>query len=71
MTTQEFLDSMKESHALKFEHRDLLKKFLEACDLVKFAKYMPAADEAEGVYLTAKNFVEETKEISKEIEKER
>jgi hypothetical protein len=69
MTTEEFLESIKDSHALKFEHRDLLKKFMASCDLVKFAKHSPPTEEMEAVYVAAKTLVEETKEISKEIEK--
>jgi len=61
MTTEEFLNSLRESQALSLEQKDLLKEFLNACDLVKFAKYKPTGDEMETVYKTAKRFVEETK----------
>ena len=71
MTTDEFLESLKDSRELKFEHRDLLKDFLASCDLVKFAKHSPPTEEVEAAYTSARNFVEETKEISKIIEKTR
>ena len=61
MTTEEFLGSMRESLALSAEHKKPLGEFLAACDLVKFAKYMPAKDEIEAVFTTAKRFIEETK----------
>ena len=61
MTTEEFLNSPKVSEKLSLERKELLKGFLSACDLVKFAKYIPAGPETENVYNTAKNFVEETK----------
>lgn len=63
MTTEEFLNSLKDSSSLSLEHKDLLKGFLNASDLVKFAKYAPARPEIEAVFVTAKKFVEETKNI--------
>lgn len=61
MTTEEFLASLKTSASLSPEEKDLIKAFLNACDLVKFAKYMPSRTEIESVYITAKRFVEETR----------
>ena len=63
MTTEEFLNSLRDSSALTLEQKDLLKNFLNACDLVKFAKYAPSRAEAEAVYMTARKFVEETKDV--------
>jgi len=63
MTTEEFLNSLKGSGSLTLEQKDLLKSFLNACDLVKFAKYAPSSTEAETVFLTASKFVEETKNV--------
>ncbi len=64
MTTEEFLASLKDSIILSYEQKGLLKEFMEACDLVKFAKYAPAKKEIEGVLVTARNFIEETKSLS-------
>jgi hypothetical protein len=61
MTTQEFLDSVTSSGKLPSEYKDLMRDFMEACDLVKFARYVPAKKEAETVLMTAKNFIEGTK----------
>lgn len=63
MTTEEFLGSLRESTALSLDQKDLLKDFLNACDLVKFAKYAPARNEAESLYVAAKKFVDETKKL--------
>lgn len=62
MTSEEFLNSLHGSAALTLAHKDLLKGFMNACDLVKFARYKPTGKETENVYLAAKNFIEETKE---------
>lgn len=61
MTTEEFLNSLRASPALTIEQKDLLKDFLKACDLVKFAKYSPSAKESETVFAAAQRFVEETR----------
>ncbi len=61
MTTEEFLNFLRDSNALKPEQKDLLKEFLNACDLVKFAKYAPTRFEVDAVFMTAKKFIEETK----------
>lgn len=62
MTTEEFLSSLKTSSALSLEQKDLLRGFLSACDLVKFAKYKPLGSEVESMFTTAKRFVEETRD---------
>jgi hypothetical protein len=63
MTTGEFLGYLRESTILSADQKDLLKDFLNACDLVKFAKYTPAKGEMETVYILAKKFIEETMKI--------
>lgn len=63
MTTQEFLKSLSGSSKLEASHKDLLAIFMEACDLVKFAKYKPARNDIESVFNTAKKFIEESKEV--------
>ena len=63
MTSEEFLNSLRDSTVLSVPQKDLLKGFMNACDMVKFAKYTPTSTETEKLYDTAKNFIEETKEI--------
>ncbi len=63
MTTEEFLSSLHRSAVLSIDRKDLLKDFLNACDLVKFAKYTPAKGEMDAVFVTSKKFIEETKEM--------
>ena len=60
MTTDEFLDAAAESGEMGDAHRDLLRGFLNQCDLVKFARYRATRDEAESIYESATRFVEET-----------
>ncbi|MFA5363337.1 MAG: hypothetical protein WC335_08915 [Candidatus Omnitrophota bacterium] len=62
MTTEEFLMSTRDSAELTGGHKGLLKEFLICCDLVKFAKYAPPADEANSVFDSAKHFIDQTKE---------
>jgi len=64
MTTEEFLNSLKETSALSLDQKGLLREFLNACDLVKFAKYAPSKPEADTVFETAGKFIEETKRLN-------
>lgn len=66
MTTEEFLNSVKDNKALMLEHKSLLRDFLFACDLVKFAKYEPAEKEADSSFESAKRLIDQTKEEIKE-----
>lgn len=61
MTTEEFLYSLKDSYILTGPQKDIIKEFLNQCDLVKFAKYGPTVDEVEASFATAKRLVDETK----------
>ena len=63
MTTEEFLSSLKDSAALVEGQKRLLKDFMQACDLVKFAKYAATKSEAETVFVTARTFVDGTKHL--------
>ncbi|MDD5423438.1 MAG: hypothetical protein PHT32_08520, partial [Candidatus Omnitrophica bacterium] len=60
MTTEEFLNSLNDSAALTASQKEVLKEFMSACDLVKFAKYTPRKDEIESVFTAAKKFIGET-----------
>jgi hypothetical protein len=61
-TTEEFLRQMQaDTNTPLAEHRDLLRGFLEACDLVKFAHYQPGRDELEQVQQRAVSFVTATR----------
>ncbi len=71
MTTEEFLDSLKDSAALSSSHKGLMRDFMSACDLVKFAKYMPGDKEIENVYVTAKDFIGQTREGPPKTEAEK
>lgn len=62
MTSEEFLNSLRDSTGLTIAHKELLNGFMSACDLVKFARYSPTGEEAENIYITAKNFINETRE---------
>jgi hypothetical protein len=65
MTTEEFLNSLKDSPHIPPQYKVLFKEFLEACDFVKFAKYTPTGAEIESVFRAAENLIEKTKELSK------
>ena len=63
-TTEEFLRQMQaDANTPLAAHRDLLRSFLEACDLVKFAHYQPGRDELEKVQERAVSFVTATRPV--------
>ena len=59
-TTEEFLASVATNHLLNLSQKELLKSFLERCDLVKFAKYIPQTQEAAKVSQTVREFIHQT-----------
>jgi hypothetical protein len=61
-TTEEFLRQMETDRTTPLaEHRDLLREFLQSCDLVKFARYQPHLSELEQAQQRAWDFVVATK----------
>ena len=63
-TTEEFLRLMEADRTTPLaEHRDLLRGFLQSCDLVKFARYQPTLTELEQVHQHATSFVMATKPL--------
>lgn len=61
MTTEEFLIFVSTNRCLKLEYELILKEFLKASDLVKFAKHLPLLDEANLSLEIVSQFIETTK----------
>jgi hypothetical protein len=59
-TTEEFLRELQTTDLLTAEQKESLGKFLESCDLVKFAKYEPRENELRELHSAALLLVEET-----------
>ena len=69
-TTEEFLRQMEADRNTPLaEHRDLLRGFLQSCDMVKFARYQPRLAELEHVQQSATNFVLATKPLPESAQK--
>jgi hypothetical protein len=62
MTTEEFLGASARDARLAGAHRSLLGQFLRECDLVKFARHVPAVVDGERALAAASRFVAETAE---------
>lgn len=62
MTTEEFLDALRNSDLLAPGHKELLERFMTACDMVKYARYQPGTEEIEAVFAAARDFIEQTTE---------
>lgn len=62
-TTEEFLYELSETNLLTPEQKESLGRFLESCDLVKFAKYEPGENELRELHSSAVRLVEETEPV--------
>jgi len=63
-TTEEFLMEMAYTEALNDNQKRLIQKFLEKCDMVKYAKYSPSVLEIKDTYNITKQLIDETKIMS-------
>jgi len=59
-TTEELIQELKNQH-LHWRQKSLISNFLDECDLVKFAKYIPKMIETEKTYQLALQIIDETK----------
>ncbi len=59
-TTEEFLRETGAGTVLSDDHKELLAGFLRAADLVKFARHVPPASDANGALAAARRFIRET-----------
>jgi hypothetical protein len=60
MTTEEFLQAAQRDPQLAPPQRSALGTFLAEADLVKFARHVPAPDDAERAYRAGRDFVQAT-----------
>lgn len=60
MTTEEFLKAVAGNQSLDSDMTRLLRGFMTECDLVKFARHVPAEKEREDVLCAAEEFVQKT-----------
>jgi hypothetical protein len=61
MTTEEFLSAIRKAKEFKDQHRELLKRFLSHCDMVKFAKYGPTPLEMLDSFKAARQLIDQTR----------
>ena len=62
-TTEEFLHELSGTDLLLPDQKESLGRFLESCDLVKFAKYEPREPELRELHGSAVRLVEETEPL--------
>jgi hypothetical protein len=67
-TTEEFLAELPSAGVLAQSDQERLGEFLRHCDLVKFAKYNPTAEQIQRTFDLVKDFIETTKSDEKEID---
>ena len=52
------ISDMARERRIPEESKPMLRRYLEHCDLVKFAKHVPSREEMEKAYSSAKDFIE-------------
>lgn len=62
-TSEEFIRSVQTMGALSADQRDTLRRFVAACDPVKYARQMPTIEETDWVLHTAREFVIATRPL--------
>lgn len=67
-TTEEFLEEIKNSPVLRANHKEELKKFLEHCDRVKFAKFQPTQQQNDQSLQMVEQFILNTKSDERLVE---
>jgi len=70
MTTEEFLNYLKNVSEIPREHKDLLKQFLTQCDMVKFAKYDHTPLEVLDSFKLSEKIVDQTKLVEENVSDE-
>jgi len=60
-TTEEFLNDLRRSPHFNDARKELLRRFLHHCDMVKFAKYQPTREEIDDTVNTCAQFIAETR----------
>lgn len=61
-TSEEFIRALRSSAVLDENHKELLRRFVAACDPVKYARHEPDSGEIDWVQASARDFVLETAE---------
>ncbi len=59
-TSEEFIRTLQFSAMFDAHHKEVLQRFVSACDPVKYARHRPESDEIDWVQATAREFVIET-----------
>jgi hypothetical protein len=67
-TTEEFLEESRSANVFTQRDQQQLGEFLRHCDLVKFAKYEPTAEQIQQTLRLVKDFIETTKSDEKKID---
>ena len=67
-TTEEFLQEAGSTSLLSDDHKEMLGKFLQHCDMVKFARYGPTKEEIQKTFDLTMEFIEATLSPYRQIE---
>jgi len=68
MTTEEFLFALKDADVLSASDKEDLGRFLEHCDLVKFAEYEPMSEQIQQMFDLVRDFIARTESDEQKID---
>ncbi len=67
-TTEEFLYELANTNVLPESDKESLRQFLQHCDLVKFARHEPTAEQIQETFDLVKIFIEKTKSDERKVD---
>ncbi len=67
-TTEEFLAELQHTDALPGPDKERLEEFLTHCDLVKFARHSPSAEQIQRTFDLVRDFIKKTKSDESKID---
>ncbi len=67
-TTEEFLAELGSADVLAPSHKACLEEFLTHCDLVKFARHQPTAEQIQRTFDVVRQFIEQTQSSDRRID---
>ena len=67
-TTEEFLYELASTNVLPESDKENLAQFLQHCDLVKFARHEPTAEQIQETFDLVKTFIEKTKSDERKVD---
>ena len=67
MTTEEFIARLRNDAMLTGEQKELLRRFLQCADMVKFARFASSVSERKSAWEFVQRFIEQTRPLESPV----